>query len=311
MLQDSSKHKSTRVKFKVEAVVPTNVEIKVSLKFWLESNFIHDSFVFTDVIHLVNFKFLVDLEEWEDTWYKGEEGKDNCMIANIHLQKADGTLATGIKVPFNLTIRYADSAIPVENQNILNAIGSSKQLINPGTGKSVIKFRVEDLSENHQGRDFQIGIAVDDTVQIFDIAPAYSSRFTVYSKKRKQQKLVHMGEQVSGSSRPCEEPPKITEAIIEHDPTTTPASIEFQQTSFAQHLLAEHLLSSSDPPDVHRTRAALYNVVDWAHKVVNELHSIQWKVVGYETKPDGSVDLSEPVHDKPNPNETISKLLSS
>jgi hypothetical protein len=43
---------------------------------------------------------------------------------------------------------------------------------------------------------------------------------------------------------------------------------------------------------------------------VDDLYALKWKVVGYETKPDGNVDYSSPVYDSSNPNEVISNLIS-
>jgi len=43
---------------------------------------------------------------------------------------------------------------------------------------------------------------------------------------------------------------------------------------------------------------ALLNVIDWADKVVDDLHTMTWNKVRYKTCPDGNIDYSVPVYDK-------------
>jgi hypothetical protein len=57
---------------------------------------------------------------------------------------------------------------------------------------------------------------------------------------------------------------------------------------------------------------ALLNVIEWANKVVDDLHTMTWKKVGNKTCPDSTVDYSAPVYDTiPNPNKAITNILST
>ncbi len=56
---------------------------------------------------------------------------------------------------------------------------------------------------------------------------------------------------------------------------------------------------------------ALHNVLDWANQVVSNLQAIQWRAIGYETNPNGTIDYSSLIFDSQNPNEAITKILST
>jgi hypothetical protein len=76
------------------------------------------------------------------------------------------------------TLHYNDAAsTQVEDQRILNVFGAHDLTLNQETGSVFIKFCVEDLSKNHQERDFKLLIHPKTTR--FNIAPAFSPEFTV------------------------------------------------------------------------------------------------------------------------------------
>ncbi|CAM9293819.1 unnamed protein product [Phaeothamnion confervicola] len=54
---------------------------------------------------------------------------------------------------------------------------------------------------------------------------------------------------------------------------------------------------------------ALKSVIQWTGKVVNGLQEVQWQLLGYERKPDGSTNHERPLYSIPNPNATIGLII--
>jgi hypothetical protein len=239
----------------------------------------------------VKYKLWVDPNEWDDVWYRDEGGIDGCVVAQVQLRQADGSISLGNRVSFHLAIHYDDADLTiVTDQSILNVTGGCNQTINPATGSTIIKFRIEELSKNHQGLDFKLLVAADSTR--YDIAPVFSPEFTVRSQPYKQRRL-NPEKRLSTETE---------EEIMERHGTSSGVR--------AQELLSAPPGTEGDVADAPPAALALFNVIDWANKVVDDLYALKWKVVGYETKPDGNVDYSSPVYDSSNPNEVISNLIS-
>jgi hypothetical protein len=56
---------------------------------------------------------------------------------------------------------------------------------------------------------------------------------------------------------------------------------------------------------------ALGNVIAWTRAVVNGLYQIQWQLIGYESRPDGSPDITKPLFNIHNPNAVVTNILQS
>lgn len=279
---------ASKIRCKIEGEASSNAAKKFSIEFFLASKEIYLSSVFTHAIHLVNYKLWVEPNEWEDVWYRDEGDWDKCMIAQVRLLERDGSLTLGRSVIFHVTIHYDDAAsTKVLNQKILSVLGGCDQIIRPDTGCVSIRYRVDDMSKNHHGNDFKLLINVDET-KYYDIGSTFSPAFTVRSKKYRKLRLD-----------PVRTP--LTDSL---DQERSPTSIDVHGEIIHSAALDQPLLDAS------RARAALNNIIGWADQVVDELSVIQWKFVGYETRSDGTTDYSKPVHESPNPNEAISKLIS-
>jgi hypothetical protein len=57
-------------------------------------------------------------------------------------------------------------------------------------------------------------------------------------------------------------------------------------------------------------KEALNRIHNWVDIVVNNLKSIQWKVIGYDHNPDGSVNFNQPYYNMPNPNSCVANILA-
>jgi hypothetical protein len=284
---------AAKLKCKIEGVVSDNAAIKVSIKILLLSKHKTISSIYTRAIHLVKYKLWVDPNDWEDVFYIDGGNKNNSLLAKAQLREADGSIARGHQVSFHIYIHYDDAdSTRVEDQSILSVLGGYEQIISQETGAALIRFRVEDLSKNHQGRDFKLLLTADSTN--FDIAPVFSPEFTVRSKPFKQRRFN----------------PDVRLSTDAEDQESS--SYRASSPARAQELLSLSHGTEISAANSPSATSALYNVIGWAHKVVDDLCTLKWKVVGYKTNPDGTMDYNAPVYDSlPNPNDAISQLVST
>lgn len=188
-MQQGLTQKQLFITCKVVGKVSPSEKVNLGICLSLHCHNVQVTHVYTSAIHLVNYKLYVQPKEWEEAWYKDEGGRDKCIVAQIELQNANGTLATGIRAPIRLALRYGDlQSTPVRNQDLLRILGHPKQFIDPDTGTASIRFRIEDVSKNHQGQDFKIAISADSS-RFADIAPTYTPAVSVRSKRTKRQRM--------------------------------------------------------------------------------------------------------------------------
>jgi hypothetical protein len=248
----------------------------------------------TRPIHMVNYKIRVTMEEeWESVWYKDEGGRDKSMEVFASIYDKDGQLKTGEQIPLLPVLCYkveGRSPSIVANQDILRTLGSNKIVLDKDTGKARVRFRVEDVSKNHQGQDFVLQIAPEPKTKGFkDIAPAYTPAVNVRSKRNKRSRNPSKGGMKDALGRGS---PAASRQRLAYDPSLSQRDISFERQ------------------DSSRLREAMKSVINWADEVVNGLYPLQWTVMGYPQHPDGSPDYSRPYHNMPNPNGLISRILS-
>jgi len=333
-LYQSLTKKTALVKCKIEAAVSNSTPLNVCICVSLQCNGNHVSNAYTSPIHMVNYKLRVEPKDWEDAWYKDEGGRDKCMLAEVELRSPDGSLARGVRAPLRLTLRYADvQSTQVKNQEILRILGHPKQYIDPDTGTASIRFRIEDVSKNHQGQDFKVEILADSS-RFGDIAPIFTPTVSVRSKRSKRQRIAETSAS-SQSQQPSFDDvaqPKRTileqqQQLLQQQPIalphlaiaahTSPFAAEFQGlknpnvNSASSRYPVAGVVGSTEFSDAARTRDALQGIIAWADDVVNGLYPLQWKLIGYAPFPDGSLDHNHPYYSMTNPNACISKLLST
>ena len=244
----------------------------------------------TNPIHLVNYKIRITLEQdWGPVWYKDEGGRDKSMEIYASIYDKDGQLRTGEQIPLHPTLCYDSSGnlpVPCSNQDILRSLGASRILIDKDTGRARIRFRVEDVSKNHQAQDFVLQLGPDPKAKGFrDIAPDYTPGVNVRSKRNKRTRT--------------------------HTRSASDQSRRLSPVAMMRPRFYEEPDSSSmyGPADIPLFREALKSVINWVDEVVNGLYPLQWQVLGYAHLPDGSPDYSQPYHNMPNPNAYIDRIL--
>ena len=253
--------------------------------------------VSTHPVNLVNYKTKISMEEeWEQVWYKDEGGRDKCMEVFAGIYDRDDRLRTGENVPLHLTLCYNTEdgeSVRVTNQDILRTVGTSVMQVDKISGKARIRFRVEDVSKNHQGQDFKLQISPDPKAKGFkDVAPGYTPAVSVRSKRNKRARNMSSSSRgVSSSSDNRRASPVGRTRSAYDDPNI------HHETPF-------------EGLDINRLREAMKGVIDWTDEVVNGLYPLQWQVLGYAQNVDGTPDYSRPYHNMPNPNPCINRVLS-
>jgi hypothetical protein len=244
----------------------------------------------TKPIAMVNYKVKISLEEeWDPLWYKDEGGRDKSMELYVAILDKDGQVRTGEQIPLQPILCYATeegNRVRVANQEILRTLGSGQTHIDKDSGKAKIRFRVEDVSKNHQGQDFKLQVGPDPKAKLFkDVAPDYTPAVNVRSKRNKRSRTHSIGARASSDRRST-------------SPVVGRARTSYDDVSFER-------------ADIRTLRESMQGIINWADEVVNGLYPLQWQVMGYAQHPDGTPDYTRPYHNMPNPNGTINRILST
>jgi hypothetical protein len=230
-------------------------------------------------ICVVQYKLrLQPSDDWSNVWYKDEGGREKSMecivsVLDFHDQECPDLTQLDCRLCYEKTF---GRPVPVMNQGILRLLGLDRSLSCQGHTK--IRYRVEDVSKNHQGQSFVLEIL---TVA-GDVAPCYTPAVVIRSKRNKRQRS-HV---TTGS-------------------TYTPVQ---QHVSYPEVPLPPHRLEG---PDVMRLREAVQAVMQWSDEVANGIYPLQWQVMGYAHNPDGSLDYNRPYHNMINPNAFIARILAA
>jgi len=264
-------------------------------------------------------------DEWEETWYKDEGGREKCMIANVGLFDKDQKREKGKKIPIALSLFYdgINGPIKVKNQKALRALETSKKYIDKKTGTAEVRFRIDEVSKNHQGQEFMIQIGADtDKYKLNNVAPVYTPQVMVKSKRYKRPVTSPTpGTGANTPAGPNIPVPLMPAPIIEQPwvPMNPPNAGQSEHLQHQQQLghgsipvatVPQQVSPPQHPSiEIHRLQQALNRVRSWTDEVVNALRPIKWQVVGYPRNSDGTSDFSHPYYNMNNPNTTIARLL--
>lgn len=261
--------------------------------------------VTTTSVTIVNYKTKISLEEaWGDTFYKDEGGRDKSLVVHAGIYDRNDQLQVGQQVPLQLKLCYSSKIshyVPVSNQNVLKVLGTSKAVIDKATGKARIRYRIEDVSKNHQGQSFSLEVTPDPKATKFMgiVAPGFTPPVSVRSKRNKRARSTSASRSASGRKGS----PATAPVRQQHTPATDERSSGVRPPSSRE--------PSIDDVDIVRLRDAMKGVINWADEVVNGLFPLQWEVVGYAQNENGSSDPSRPFYNMVNPNGAISRILNT
>ena len=276
--------------------------------------------VSTRGITMVNYKIRVTVEEdWESVWFKDEGGRDKSMEVFVAIIDKDGQLKTGEHIPLEIILCYKvdegdDPPSKVINQEILRILGSSKIILDKDTGRTRVRYRIEDVSKNHQAQDFLLQIGPERGTKGYkDVAPAYTPAVNVRSKRNKRSR---------GASQPRNATARQSASGVksshDHAVSSPPTASRQRVTgSFGGGVGQEPHLGASGNQNIHlnpnksdELHTAMKGIIGWADVVVNELYPLQWQVQGYQQLSDGTPDYAKPFHNMVNPNNSISQILT-
>lgn len=273
----------------------------------------------TKPIHLVNYKIRISMEEeWESVWYKDEGGRDKSMEVFASMYDKDGQLKLGEQIPLQPVLCYkVDNGAPtsVGNQDILRILGSNRIVVDKDTGRARVRFRVEDVSKNHQGQDFVLQVGPESKSKSFrDIAPAYTPAVNVRSKRNKRSRNSSMPRGVkdmpSGGGGYDRTSPAVSRPRLAYNPDHASAAGLGGESIFGGGGGVGGGGPGVQLVDSRRLRDAMNGIIAWADEVVHGLYPLQWHVLGYAQHPDGTPDYTRPYHNMPNPNGPINRILS-
>lgn len=105
----------------------------------------------------------------------------------IQLVNSSGHLVTDRRVPLRLVLKY-ESGQDVSQQELFKISPESRRVIDD-TGSATIKFRIDDVSKNHQKQAFAVMVAADVTAVPLnaDIGGAISAAVDIKSKRNKRK----------------------------------------------------------------------------------------------------------------------------
>ncbi|OQR87592.1 hypothetical protein ACHHYP_08473 [Achlya hypogyna] len=227
---------------------------------------------------------LVIQEELPELWYKDEGGRDKCMLLPVHLVDHNNNTVGSRPVPLRVTLLY-ENEHPVLKQDILKMSPDSQRVIDQH-GKAVLKLRIEDVSKNHQGQAFRLKVEAD-TAQSpinFDVAFDLSTTISVRSKRNKRR-----GPQTSSALGGLKAP-----HIITGEGHSSPTNLDLVSPSDVDH--RKRARQELDVPSSTKMNPSMESVLSWTGSVVQGLQHLEWQPIGFETKPDGSMDRDRPIY---------------
>lgn len=143
-------------------------------------------------IHCIQYQIVIeDKQATPYVWYKDEGGKDNCLEYWVKLVDANHALVTNIIVPLRMVLMYEDGR-EVHQQHILALSHDSKACINE-SGFCDIKFRINEVSNRHMGKRFQLSVRPDLYLApgCVGVGEALSLPIDVKSKSISSKKQAH------------------------------------------------------------------------------------------------------------------------
>ncbi len=212
-------------------------------------------------MQIVKYKLCL-FSEWEnDVFYKDEGGKEKCLRMRVKMCDQNGEVVRGTHLPLRIRLLYddKDSNVVLKQQDTLRLLGAPKHFIDPENGEAVIKFRIEDVSKNHQGLKFKVEVSPDEKKSA-DISTAVTPGILVRSKRNKRQQ--------SPGRRPIHK--GAHSDILSHfaEPYHSPGSSLGTSSSMKRQ-----------DRKVVDPREAIDDVMAWSSEVTKLLPTLKWNLV--------------------------------
>lgn len=268
----------------------------------------------------VSHQLIIDGGHVPKNWYKDRGGKDSFIELGVSMISSTKKLVTHRRVPLKVTLLY-ESEEQVANQNILSHSTDTKLQID-STGRTYIRFRIGEVSRNHQKQSFCLKISPDTNQYPLnnDISPVLSDSVEVLSKPRSGKDKKEEPPVISGKRKCIEDETAHSnndnnikkEKRSNLSPVAAPS--DGTMPSGITALLNAHSMSTSpsyatgqrEVSRQHDARVAFADLMQWTKLVMDELLQLKWRQVGVERMHDGS---TEPLIVRKNPNLAIEDLV--
>lgn len=216
-------------------------------------------------MQIVKYKLCL-FSEWEsDVFYKDEGGKEKCLRVKVKLYDQNGDIVRGTHLPLRIRLLYddKDSNVVLKQHDTLRLLGATKHFIDPENGEAIIKFRIEDVSKNHQGLKFKLEVSPDER-RSSDIAPGTSKGVIVRSKRNKRQQQSPSRRKTSHGDIPVQFGAPGDAAYTSH---SSPGS------SHDSSIMKRQDRRNIEP------REAINEIMGWSNEVAKLLPSLKWNLV--------------------------------
>ena len=247
----------------------------------------------SDVMNVIRHKLVIQ-KALPDLWYKDEGGRDKCMVLPIALLDASGAKVMNRQLRLKVSLLYENAEV-VLKQEILKISPESTRIVNI-EGEAILKFRIEDVSKNHQGQNFRVKVEGDTTQSPmnFDVACAFSNPVGIRSKRNKRARtksftnaspvLYPSAAQQAGS----------TPVAMDQSGTGEYVGASLTEDEKARVEGAAKLMDALPVPGT--LNGSMNGIIQWASTVVSGLHALEWQVIGHESNTDGTPNQTRPLY---------------
>jgi len=286
----------------------------------------------------VSHRLVIDGGHVPKSWFKDRGGKDSFIELGVSMISSTKKLVTHRRVPLKVILLYENEE-QVANQNILSHSSDTKLQID-ATGRTYIRFRIGEVSRNHQKQSFCLKICPDTNQYPLnnDISPVLSDCVEVLSKPRSGKDKKDESS-VNGKRKGMTGPDDsdIASKKERRAPTNFPgAPVPGMEATGIAALLNAHSLATTTTNGVysnenatgggesssgsamngetlqeqnnrrHDAQHAFSDLMTWTKMVMDELLQLKWRQVGLERMVDGTM---EPLVVRKNPNLAIDDLV--
>ena len=267
----------------------------------------------SDGMFAISHQLVIDGGHVPKTWFKDRGGKESYIELGVSMISSSKKLVTHRRVPLKVTLLYENEEVVV-NQSILKHSPDTKLQID-STGRTYIRFRIEEVSRNHQKQSFRLKIGPDTNEYPLnnDISPVLSDCVEVLSKPRsgkdKKEEPIMNGKRKSMENAidlPSNKRDKkaIVSITGESDAPGLVALLAASSSVGSTRESGTTGIVSSEPCSA--ARKAFSDLMLWNKMVMEEILQLKWRQMGVEKMSDGS---TAPLILRRNPNPTIDELV--
>mmetsp|Transcript_5217 Transcript_5217/g.6067 ORF Transcript_5217/g.6067 Transcript_5217/m.6067 type:complete len:543 (-) Transcript_5217:2581-4209(-) len=146
----------------------------------------------SDTMKVVNQRLVIE-NSLDDTWYKDQGGRDNCIELDVKVEAPDHKPLLE-DVPLAVKLLYDDESDVRDPENkLLHVHPDSMLTLSKQTLRTKLKLRIEDVSKNHQSKSFVFLVQPRKIGHRSDIAHVLSQKILVKSKQNKSKKKQSNG----------------------------------------------------------------------------------------------------------------------